>query len=99
MDPLRLAARALFAYALLLVLIRLAGKRTVKHGSALDFTIALVVGDLVDDMIWAEVPVSQFVVAAGVLFTVHIIFDVARFRSARSLKSVKSLRRALRVET
>jgi uncharacterized membrane protein YcaP (DUF421 family) len=81
MDPLHLAARALFAYALLLVVIRLTGKRTVKHGSVLDFTIALVLGDLVDDLIWSEVPVSQFVVAAGVLLMVHLTFDVARFRS------------------
>jgi uncharacterized membrane protein YcaP (DUF421 family) len=92
MDPLRLAARALFAYALLLVLIRLAGKRTVKHGSVLDFTIALVVGDLVDDMIWAEVAVSQFVVAAGVLFMVHITFDVARFRSGIRTSKVSTLK-------
>jgi uncharacterized membrane protein YcaP (DUF421 family) len=87
MDPLRLVARALFGYALLLVLIRLTGKRTVKHGSVLDFTIALVVGDLVDDMIWSEVPVSQFVVAACALLMVHLTFDVARFRSgARKLR-------------
>jgi uncharacterized membrane protein YcaP (DUF421 family) len=82
MDPLRIAARALFAYGIVLVLIRLTGKRTVRHGSALDFTIALVVGDLVDDMIWAEVPVGQFIVAAMMLFMVHITLDVARFRSS-----------------
>ena len=82
MDPIRIAARALFAYAILLLLIRLTGKRMVRHGSTLDFTIALVVGDLVDDMIWAEVPVGQFMVAAGMLFTVHITLDVLRFRSS-----------------
>ena len=83
MDPLRIAARALVAYVVLLVLIRLAGKRTVRHGSALEFTVALVVGDLVDDMVWTEVPVGQFFVAVGALFTVHLGLDVARFRSSR----------------
>ena len=88
MDPLRIAARAVFAYVILLVLMRLSGKRTIKHGSTCDFTIALMVGDLVDDMIWAEVAVGQFVVAASVLFTVHMAFDVARFKSqVSSLKS------------
>jgi len=87
-DPLRIAARALFAYVIVLVLIRLTGKRTVRHGSTLDFTIALVIGDLVDDMIWAEVPIAQFMVAAGVLFLVHITLDLARFKSqGSSLKS------------
>lgn len=81
MDPLRLVARTLFAYGLLLVVIRLTGKRTVKHGSVLDFTIALVLGDLVDDLVWAEVPVSQFVVAAAVLLMSHIALDILRFKS------------------
>jgi uncharacterized membrane protein YcaP (DUF421 family) len=80
-DPLRLVARTLFAYGLLLVVIRLTGKRTVKHGSVLDFTIALVLGDLVDDLVWAEVPVSQFVVAAAVLLMSHIALDILRFKS------------------
>ena len=30
--------------------------------------LALVFGDLVDDLVWAEVAASQFVVAAGTLF-------------------------------
>ena len=84
MDPLRIAARAVFAYVVLLILMRLSGKRTIKHGSTSDFTIALMVGDLVDDMIWAEVPASQFLVAVSALFTVHIAFDVARFKSQLS---------------
>jgi uncharacterized membrane protein YcaP (DUF421 family) len=88
MDPFRIAARALFAYAILLILVRLTGKRAVKHGSVLDFTIALVMGDLVDDMIWTEVPVGQFIVGAMALFTVHITLDVARFRS--SFKTAKT---------
>ncbi len=54
----------------------------------LDFTVALVVGDLVDDMIWTEVPVGQFFVAVGALFTVHLALDVARFKS--SLNSTTS---------
>ena len=88
MDPLRIVVRALSAYVILLIVIRLSGKRTVRHGSMLEFTIALVLGDLVDDMIWTEVPVGQFIAAVGALFTVHLALDVARFKS--SLRSLRT---------
>jgi uncharacterized membrane protein YcaP (DUF421 family) len=68
MDPLRIVVRAVFVYVFLLVMVRPSGKRTVAHGTSVDFVLALVFGDLVDDMVWAEVPATQFVVAAGTLF-------------------------------
>jgi uncharacterized membrane protein YcaP (DUF421 family) len=80
MDPLRIAVRAVFAYVTLLVLVRVSGKRTVKQGSPFDFTIALVLGDIFDDAVWAEVPMSEFVVAAGVLVALHVAMDTLRFR-------------------
>lgn len=64
MDPLRIAIRALTAFVFLLLLLRLSGKRTVHEGTTFDFVLALVIGDLVDDAIWREVPMVQFVVAA-----------------------------------
>jgi len=79
-DPLRIALRAIFAYVVLLVLIRLSGKRSVKQANVFEFTVAIVLGDLVDDMVWAEVAASQFLAAAGVLMLVHVAFDRARFR-------------------
>jgi uncharacterized membrane protein YcaP (DUF421 family) len=80
MDPLRIAVRVVFAYVLLLALVRLGGKRTVKQGSPFDFTVALIIGDMVDDLLWAEVNASEFVVAAGVLVTLHTAFDLVRYR-------------------
>lgn len=68
MDPLRIAVRAVFAYVFLLVMVRLSGKQTIAYGATSDFVLALVFGDLVDDLVWAEVAASQFVVAAGTLF-------------------------------
>ena len=72
MDPFRIAVRALTAFFFLLALLRLSGKRTIRHGSAFDFVLALIVGDLVDDAIWGEVPLSQFFVAAATLLLVKI---------------------------
>jgi uncharacterized membrane protein YcaP (DUF421 family) len=80
MDPLRIAVRAVFAYVVLAALVRLSGKRTVKHASPFDFTVALIIGDMVDDVLWAEVNASSFVVAAAVLFMLHTTFDYFRFR-------------------
>jgi uncharacterized membrane protein YcaP (DUF421 family) len=80
MDPLRIALRALFAYVFLLVLVRQSGKRAVKHGSPFDFTVALILGDMVDDLLWAEIAASEFVVAGGTLFAIHTALDVVRFR-------------------
>jgi uncharacterized membrane protein YcaP (DUF421 family) len=80
MDPLRIAVRVLFAYVVLLVLVRQSGKRAVKHGSPFDFAVSLVLGDMVDDVLWAEVAASEFVVAAGALFAIHTAVDMARFR-------------------
>jgi uncharacterized membrane protein YcaP (DUF421 family) len=84
MDPLRIGVRIVFAYLVLLLLVRVSGKRTVKQGSPFDFTVALIIGDMMDDLIWAEVDASKFVVAAGVLVLVHTAFDLIRYRSGAS---------------
>jgi uncharacterized membrane protein YcaP (DUF421 family) len=79
-DPLRILIRVVFAYVLLLVLMRLSGKRTVKQANPFDFTIALIVGDLVDDVVWAEVNAAAFVIATGTLMLIHVTLDLFRYR-------------------
>ena len=81
MDPLRIVTRAAFAYVVLLVLMRWTGKRTVAHSSPFDFAVALIIGDLVDDAIWADVAITQFLVAATSLTAIHVVFDVWRYRA------------------
>ena len=80
MDPFRILVRCVFAYVVLLVFVRLSGKRSVKHANTFDFVLALILGDLVDDLLWAEVAASTFVVATGVLMTFHTTLDLLRFR-------------------
>ena len=82
MDPLRIAVRVVFAYVVLLIMVRVSGKRTVRHASPFDFTLTLILGDMVDDVLWAEVDASIFVVAAGVLVTVHILVELMQMRVA-----------------
>lgn len=83
MDPLRLIVRILFAYAFALIMVRVSGHRAIKHVDIQSFVVALVIGDLFDDLFWLEVPASQFVVAVGSLFIVHMAASVQWFRSGR----------------
>jgi uncharacterized membrane protein YcaP (DUF421 family) len=81
MDPLRIAIRCLMAYVFLLALLRLAGKRTVREGTAFDFVLSLIMGDLIDDPIWSEVPVAQFVVATTTLILTKLGMTVHKLHS------------------
>src|ERR671912_317017 len=49
MDPLRIVARVLFAYVVLLVLVHVGGKRIVRHATPFDFVLSLILGDMMDD--------------------------------------------------
>jgi uncharacterized membrane protein YcaP (DUF421 family) len=67
------AVRAVAVYALMLVVIRALGKRTVGNFSAFDLLVALMLGEIVDEMIYGDVRFIQGTVAivaiAGLTFT------------------------------
>ena len=73
--------RTLFAYLFLLVLLRVSGKRVVAEGTSFDFVLALIVGDMIEDALWAEVPFSQFVVATTALVVMNIVVSMAGYAS------------------
>jgi len=68
-----LALRVSLVYVVLLILLRLVGKRTVKEATPFDFVVALIVGDCPDDVIWGEVPMAQGLVAVGTILLLHSI--------------------------
>jgi uncharacterized membrane protein YcaP (DUF421 family) len=82
MDPLGIAARAVFSYVALLILVRVTGKQSIRHGTTFQFVIALVIGDMVDNAIWAEVSLLKFLVAVGTLFGTHWAVEYANYHSA-----------------
>ena len=57
------AARAFAVYVLMLVVIRALGKRTVGNFSAFDLLVALMLGEIVDEMIYGDVRFIQGTVA------------------------------------
>lgn len=66
MDPNELlltAARAAAVYVLMLVVIRALGKRTVGNFSAFDLLVALMLGEVVDEIIYGDVRFMQGTVA------------------------------------
>jgi len=66
MDPKELlmtAARAVGVYALVLVIVRALGKRTIGNLSAFDLLVALMLGEIVDEMIYGDVRFIQGTVA------------------------------------
>jgi uncharacterized membrane protein YcaP (DUF421 family) len=66
MDPQELAmtaARAAAVYVLMLVVIRALGKRTVGNFSAFDLLVALMLGEIVDEIIYGDVRFIQGTVA------------------------------------
>ena len=81
MDPLRLVARTAFAFVFIFVLVRVSGQRTVKQGDAASFVVAIIIGDMFDDLIWAEVAASQFVIGVGTLLLVHLLVSENAYSS------------------
>jgi uncharacterized membrane protein YcaP (DUF421 family) len=66
MEPRELlmtAARAAVIYGLMLVVIRLSGKRAIGNFSAFDLLVALMLGEVVDEIIYGDVTFAQGAIA------------------------------------
>src|SRR4030095_9525302 len=61
------ALRAAGVYVLMLLVIRIMGKRTVGMFTAFDLLVALMLGEVVDEIIYGDVTFSQGAVAIGVI--------------------------------
>jgi uncharacterized membrane protein YcaP (DUF421 family) len=72
MDPFRIVVRVVCAYVWALVLVRISGHRTIQQADVQSFILAVVLGDMFDDMFWAEVSAAQFATGAGTLVLTHI---------------------------
>src|SRR5215204_1016118 len=66
-DLLLTAGRAFAVYALLLVVIRVLGKREVGNFTAFDLLVALMLGEVVDEIIYGDVEFAQGAVAIGAI--------------------------------
>jgi uncharacterized membrane protein YcaP (DUF421 family) len=79
MELHKIAIRALFAYVVLVALMRMSGKRVVSEATARDFVIAVIIGDLIDDLLWAEIGAAQFAAATGGVVLTGIVVALATY--------------------
>jgi uncharacterized membrane protein YcaP (DUF421 family) len=66
------ALRAVTIYAFVLLLIRLLGKRTVGNLTAFDLLVAVMLGELVDEIIYGDVPFAQGLVGLTTIAAMHL---------------------------
>jgi uncharacterized membrane protein YcaP (DUF421 family) len=79
-DLHHVALRSVFAFVVLLALLRASGKRTLHQGTPFDFVLALILGDMIDDLLWADVEAARFVAAAGSLTLCHAVVGLLTAR-------------------
>ena len=75
------ALRATFAYFYLLIIVRILGKREIGASSAFDLIVALMLGDVVDEVIYGDVTIMQGAVAMAVIGVWHLVNSWASFKS------------------
>ncbi len=83
MDLGRIAVRALVTYLYLLATTRTSGKRAVSQATPFDLLVSLIIGDLIDDAIWAEISMPRFAAAAGTIVACDLVVKFFAGRSDR----------------
>ena len=81
------ALRASIMYVYALALLRLTGKRSIGHLSAPDAVVAFIVGDMFDDIFWAEVALAKGIVGLSSVVLLHMLVAYGEYRS-RALEHV-----------
>jgi uncharacterized membrane protein YcaP (DUF421 family) len=61
------AARGVLVYVVMLIIIRVLGKRTIGNFTAFDLLVALMLGEMVDEIIYGDVTLAQGMVAIVVI--------------------------------
>ncbi len=65
------AVRAVGVYVLMLVVVRITGKRTIGNFTAFDLLVALMLGEMVDELVYGDVTLLQGVTGIGVVALMH----------------------------
>jgi uncharacterized membrane protein YcaP (DUF421 family) len=60
---------------------RFSGKRVVSEAGARDFVVALIIGDLIDDLMWGEVGAGEYAAATGGIVLTGLLVALAAYAS------------------
>ena len=77
----QIAVRAVIAYLYLFFITRISVKRVIGQATPFDFIVALILGDLIDDALWAEVSVAKFAGAVGSIMLCDALTKLGAFHS------------------
>lgn len=80
-ELLQIAARATLVYFVVLLMVRLMGKREVGNFTAFDLIVSLIIGESVDEAIYGDVTVVKFVVLLVTIAAWHLINSYASYKS------------------
>ena len=75
------ALRASFVYVYLLIIVRVLGKREIGASTAFDLLVALMLGDVVDEVIYGDVTILQGAVSMAIIGVWHLVNSWASFKS------------------
>ena len=78
------ALRGAGVYMIMLIVIRLLGKRTVGNFSAFDLLVALMLGEVVDEIIYGDVPFVQGMVSIVVITALKILTTWLSYRNQKA---------------
>ena len=81
LDLTGIIVRVSVMYVYALALVRISGKQSLGQLTPMDFIVTLIIGDLFDDVFWADVPILEGMVGFATIILVHI-FDT--FITSRS---------------
>ena len=73
--------RVSIMYVYSLALVRIAGKQSLGQLTPMDFVVTLIIGDLFDDVFWAEVPLVQGIVGFASIVLIHILVTFVTSRN------------------
>jgi len=75
------AIRTVAVYLVILAVVRLMGKREIGNLGAFDFLVALMIGEIVDEAIYGDVSMLEFVVVVVIITGLELINSWGSFRS------------------
>ena len=90
LDLAGIVFRVSFMYLYALALVRMSGKESLGQLTCMDFVVTLIIGDLFDNIFWAEVPIVQGMVAFAVIVLMHMLVTLAYSRNIRFYRLVTS---------
>jgi uncharacterized membrane protein YcaP (DUF421 family) len=95
LDLTGIVFRVSVMYLYALALVRMSGKQSLSQLTCMDFVVTLIIGDLFDDVFWAEVPIVQGMVAFAVIVLIHMLLTFASSRNIHFYRLVTSPERLM----